>query len=429
MMDTDIYEAYVALLKMELQPALGCTEPIAIAYAAAKARETLGAMPDKISVACSGNIVKNVQGVVVPNCEGLRGIDVAATLGVVGGNPESGLEVLKEVSSEDVKKTRSLLREGFCTCLLSSNENNLFIRVYACNASDSAAVEITTHHTNITLIEKNDTILFSKEIKEDDDNVFEKYAAFLNVKDIVEFADTVKVDDIKSVLEREIEYNAAISKEGLTGKWGLGVGKSLLKFYDKNDVRTRACAAAAAGSDARMGGCSMPVIINSGSGNQGMTVSLPVMEYAKELKSSHEELLRALALSNLISMQEKNQLGSLSAFCGAVCAGTAAGCGIAYLHGGRQQEISNVITNCLADIGGVVCDGAKASCASKIATAVKSGIFAFEMGMKENKSFINGDGLVKSNADNTIKSFGRMGRIGMKSTDREILNIMMEKEN
>ncbi|MDD3903199.1 MAG: L-serine ammonia-lyase, iron-sulfur-dependent, subunit alpha [Sphaerochaeta sp.] len=426
-MDKKTYEAYVQLLNRELQPALGCTEPISIAYAAAKARETLGAMPDRISVSCSGNIIKNVQGVVVPNSMGLRGMDVAATLGVVGGNPKSGLEVLKEISPSDIEKTKELLRGGFCTCLLSSHENNLFIRIEVYNASDSAVVEITGHHTNITLIEKNSDVLFSKanEVEED---YFEKYAALLNVKDIVEFADSVNLEDVRFVLEREIAYNGAISQEGLSGAWGLGVGKSLLKFYDKHDVRTRACAAAAAGSDARMGGCSMPVVINSGSGNQGMTVSLPVMEYAKELALSQDQLMRALVLSNLISMQEKNQLGSLSAFCGAVCAGAAAGCGIAYLHGGRQHEISNVITNCLADIGGVVCDGAKASCASKIATAVKSGIFAFEMGMKENKSFLNGDGLVKSNADNTINSFGRMGRVGMKHTDQEILNIMLEKD-
>jgi L-cysteine desulfidase len=426
-MDKKIYEAYVRLLNTELQPALGCTEPIAIAYAAAKAREVLGVMPKKISVSCSGNIVKNVQGVVVPNSEGLRGIDVAAILGTVGGNATSGLEVLKDIKGEDVQKTRELLKEGFCTCLLSANESSLFIRVFAINGVDSAAVEITGHHTNITLIERNGKTLLSKtgEIKE---NLFEKYAGYLNVRDILEFVDKVDLDDIKAVLDREIDYNSAISREGLSGDWGIGVGKSLLKYYDGKDVRTRACASAAAGSDARMGGCSLPVIINSGSGNQGMTLSLPVIEYAKELNSTHDKLLRSLALSNLISMQEKNQLGSLSAFCGAVCAGTAAGCGIAYLHGGREQDISNVITNCLADIGGVVCDGAKASCASKIATAVKSGIFAFEMGMKDNKSFQNGDGLVKSNADNTIKSFGRMGKIGMKPTDLEILNIMLEKD-
>jgi len=426
-MDQNVYDAYVQLLNTELQPALGCTEPIAIAYAAAKAREVLGVMPKKISVSCSGNIVKNVQSVVVPNSEGLRGIDVAAILGTVAGNALSGLEVLKDIKGEDVQKTRELLEEGFCTCMLADNESNLFIRVLAISGADSAAVEITDHHTNITLIERNGKTLLSKtgEIKED---LFEKYAGYLNVRDILEFVDEVDLDDIKAVLDREIDYNSAISREGLTGNWGIGVGKSLLKYYDCKDVRTRACASAAAGSDARMGGCSLPVIINSGSGNQGMTLSLPVIEYAKELNSKHDQLLRSLALSNLISMQEKSHLGSLSAFCGAVCAGTAAGCGIAYLHGGREQDISNVITNCLADIGGVVCDGAKASCASKIATAVKSGIFAFEMGMKDNKSFQNGDGLVKSNADNTIKSFGRIGKIGMKPTDLEILNIMLEKD-
>ncbi|WP_320128808.1 L-serine ammonia-lyase, iron-sulfur-dependent, subunit alpha [uncultured Sphaerochaeta sp.] len=425
-MNKETYEAYVLLLNTELQPALGCTEPIAIAYAAAKAREVLGSFPEKMSVACSGNIVKNVQGVVVPNSGGLRGIDVAAILGVVGGDGSKGLEVLAKITEEDVETTRKLLLQGYCTCLLSANEDNLFIRVFVRTATDSAAVEITGHHTNITLIEKNDEILFSKEYEEAG-NLIDAYSRFLNIADIVTFAETVDLLEIQEVLEREIAYNSAISKEGLTGAWGIGVGHSLLKYYDKNDVRNRACAAAAAGSDARMGGCSLPVVINSGSGNQGMTVSLPVIEYAQSLQVSHELLLRSLALSNLISMQEKSQLGSLSAFCGAVCAGAAAGCGIAFLHGGREREISNVITNCLADIGGVVCDGAKPSCASKIATAVKSGIFAFEMGMKENKCFQDGDGLVKKNGDQTIKSFTRMGKIGMKGTDEEILNIMLEK--
>ncbi|MGD1816250.1 MAG: serine dehydratase subunit alpha family protein [Pleomorphochaeta sp.] len=426
-MDKQTYQAYISLLKEELVPALGCTEPIAIAYAAAKCREVLGALPDKLKIGCSGNIIKNVQGVTVPNSGGLKGIAVAATLGCIGGNSSNVLEVLKDVTDEHRALTKELVENNFCDCYLIDNCNNLFIKIEAFYKNDSAEVNITNTHTNISKIVKNGEILFEADNCQDVAmNEVDQYFKYLNIKSIVEFADSVDLNDVKEILEEEIEFNSAISQEGLTNDWGLGVGQTIRKYYDKKDVRIKAISAAAAGSDARMGGCSMPVIINSGSGNQGLTISLPIIEYARHFDFSKERLLRALTLGNLISIQEKSSIGSLSAYCGAVCAGTAAGCGIAYLFGGKEEEISNVITNCLANIGGIVCDGAKPSCAAKIATSVQAGILSFEMGMKENKAFKKGEGLIKSTADKTIKSFGRVGKLGMKSTDTEILSIMLE---
>lgn len=425
-MDKIIYDSFIRLLNEELVPALGCTEPIALAYAAAKAREVLKEMPKKISVGCSGNIIKNVQGVVVPNSGGLKGIKVAATLGTVAGNAQKELEVLLDITQEDREKTKALIDNDFCDCYLIENKDNLYIKVKAFSDNNKSTVIVSSSHTNIVHISINDKIIYNKEEGKSGENIKDICSDYLTIKNITEFASTFEIEDLKFVLERQITFNSAISKEGLTNDWGIGVGKSIEKYYDMSDVRNRAKAAAAAGSDARMGGCALPVVINSGSGNQGMTISLPIIEYAKYLNAPHKLLLRALALANLISIEEKSKIGSLSAYCGAVCAGTAAGCGIAYLHGGREEEISNVITNCLADIGGIVCDGAKSSCASKIATAVNSAILSFEIGMKEKKCFKKGEGLVKNNADETIQSFGRMGKQGMKSTDTEILNIMLE---
>lgn len=426
-MDKNIYNEFVELLNQELIPALGCTEPIAIAYAAAKARDILKHRPEKIKVGCSGNIIKNVQGVVVPNSGGQRGINVAATLGVVAGNADKELEVLQTITDEDREETKNLILKNYSQCYLIEEMDNLYIRVDAFYKEETSTVIVASSHTNIIHISLNNKIIYHKSEKIADEQENGKYSKNLTIKNITDFADNLNVEDVKFVLEREIKFNTAISNEGLSNDWGIGVGKLITKYYDMNDVRNRAKAAAAAGSDARMGGCALPVVINSGSGNQGMTISLPIIEYAKHLEVDHNLLLRALALANLISMEEKSRIGSLSAYCGAVCAGTAAGCGIAYLHGGRENEISNVITNCLADIGGIVCDGAKSSCASKIATSVNSAILSFEIGMKEKRCFKNGEGLVKDTADMTIRSFGRMGKKGMKSTDTEILNIMLGK--
>ena len=427
-MDKKVYDAYVAILKTELVPALGCTEPIAIAFAAAKARDVLGSFPETIRVEASGNIVKNVQGVTVPNSGGLKGIDVAATLGAVGGDAEIGLEVLSKITEEQIKKTKDLVDSGFCTCSLVDGKDNLYIRVTAKSGEDTAVVVVSEKHTNIAYVEKNGKVLIdvkSTGVKTDAGNEANK--SLLSVRDIIRFADEVNIDDVRAVIERQIEYNTAISKEGLAREYGAKVGRTLEKLYDKNDVRVRARAAAAAGSDARMSGCPLPVVINSGSGNQGMTVSLPVIEYAKEWNVPHDKLIRALVLANLIALLQKRYIGSLSAFCGAVCAATGAGCGITYLHGGDEDAVARTITNTLADVGGIVCDGAKPSCAAKIASAVDAAILGFELGSREGIAFKSGEGLVKKSAEDTIRSFGRMGRDGMRSTDTEILHIMLEK--
>ncbi len=427
-MDKKVYDAYVAILKTELVPALGCTEPIAIAFAAAKARDVLGSFPEKIQVDASGNIVKNVQGVTVPNSGGLKGIDVAATLGAVGGDAESGLEALSKITEEQIKKTKQLVDSGFCTCSLVDGKDNLYIRVTAKSGGDTAVVVVSEKHTNIVYVEKNGEIIVDKKasgVKSDAGNEANK--SLLSVRDIIRFADEVNIDDVRAVIERQIEYNTAISKEGLAREYGARIGRTLEKLYDKNDVRVRARAAAAAGSDARMSGCPLPVVINSGSGNQGMTVSLPVIEYAKEWNVPHDKLIRALVLANLIALLQKRYIGSLSAFCGAVCAATGAGCGITYLHGGDEDAVARTITNTLADVGGIVCDGAKPSCAAKIASAVDAAILGFELGSHEGVAFKSGEGLVKESAEDTIRSFGRMGRDGMRSTDTEILHIMLEK--
>ena len=427
-MDKKVYDAYVAILKTELVPALGCTEPIAIAFAAAKARDVLGSFPETIRVEASGNIVKNVQGVTVPNSGGLKGIDVAATLGAVGGDAEIGLEVLSKITEEQIKKTKELVDSGFCTCSLVDGKDNLYIRVTAKSGEDTAVVVVSEKHTNIAYVEKNEKVLIdvkSTGVKTDAGNEANK--SLLSVRDIIRFADEVNIDDVRAVIERQIEYNTAISKEGLAREYGAKVGRTLEKLYDKNDVRVRARAAAAAGSDARMSGCPLPVVINSGSGNQGMTVSLPVIEYAKEWNVPHDKLIRALVLANLIALLQKRYIGSLSAFCGAVCAATGAGCGITYLHGGDEDAVARTITNTLADVGGIVCDGAKPSCAAKIASAVDAAILGFELGSREGIAFKSGEGLVKKSAEDTIRSFGRMGRDGMRSTDTEILHIMLEK--
>lgn len=422
-MDKKIYDAYINILKSELVPALGCTEPIAIAFAGAKVRETLGEMPDFIKVKCSGNIIKNVKGVTVPNSGGLRGIDSSATLGVVGGDVSRELEVLKNITDEHRKKTVELLKNNFCKCELIEGEENLQIYIYAQKGDSNASVEIKGSHTNITDITKNGETIFSSENADKNSGHLDK--DLLNVKDILTFAKEAEIEDIEAVIKRQIEMNVAIANEGIKNNYGVSVGKTLLENYNV-DVKLRAKAMAAAGSDARMSGCSMPVVTNSGSGNQGITVCLPVVEYAKELQVSEDTLYRALLLSNLIAILQKYHIGKLSAFCGAVSAASGAASGIAFLYGCDYKEISDTITNTLCSVGGMVCDGAKASCAAKIATALDTAIMAFMLA-KNNRVFKNGEGLVKEDIEATIDSVGRMGREGMKATDVEILNIMIDK--
>ncbi|MEI0563731.1 serine dehydratase subunit alpha family protein [Brachyspira pulli] len=422
-MDKKLYDNYINILKEELIPALGCTEPIAIAYAGAKVREVMGNIPDSITVKCSGNIIKNVKGVTVPNSGGLKGIDIAATLGLVGGDPNKNLEVLSTIKPEDIEKTKELISKGFCKCDLIEGSENLHIIIEAKYQNSSALVEIKNAHTNITRIIKDGKELFTS-----DNSAGQKDSAdrdSLNIKDILSFANEVNIEDIKEVIQRQIELNSNIANEGLKNDYGSSVGKTLMKYYG-NDVRNRAKAYASAGSDARMGGCPMPVVTNSGSGNQGITVSMPVIIYAEDMKVSEEKLYRALVLSNLIAILQKKHIGKLSAFCGVVCAATGAASGIAYLNNAEYKIISDTITNALCTIGGMVCDGAKASCASKISEAVDCGILAYNLA-KDGKVFKSGDGLVKDDIEATIDSIGRMAKEGMKGTDIEILNIMIDK--
>lgn len=422
-MEKTIYDNYLAILKNELVPALGCTEPIAIAFAAAKAREILGCMPNSMEVAATGNIIKNVKGVTVPNSGGLKGVEAAAVLGVVGGRAEEKLEVLQSITPKNIEETKYLISQGFCTCSLLENEENLYIIAKVRSGVNDASVEIKSQHTYITKITKNGEIIFTKDEMKRKKEIGDK--SLLNVKDIIKFADMVKIDDVKDIFEQQIEMNTAIAVKGLTYSYGTQVGRTLLECCG-NDVRIRACAMSAAGSDARMSGCALPVVINSGSGNQGMAVSLPVIVYAEELHLSKEELYRALAVSNLISIHQKKYIGSLSAYCGATSAGCGAGCGITYLYGGRYDEICKTITNTIGNIGGMICDGAKPSCAAKIASAVNAGILGYMLSRK-NHVFKAGEGLVEEDVENTIQNLGRVGRIGMKSTDVEILNIMIGK--
>ena len=422
-LDKHVYDNFVMILKDELVPALGCTEPIAIAYAAAKAREVLGQMPESIEMCCSGNIIKNVKGVTVPNSNGLRGIDVAATLGVVGGDASRELEVLESVTSEDVEKTKELVKQGFCRCTLQEGVENLYIVAKVYGKGHSAEVTIINRHTLITKIVKDGEIIYERKIS---DSAAEKGdKSLLNVRDILTFADTVAMEEIEEVIGNQIEKNTAISQEGVIHPYGAQIGRTLLDVFG-NDVRTRARAKAAAGSDARMGGCALPVVINSGSGNQGMTVSLPVIEYAKEYDATKEQLYRALVVANLISIHQKKYIGSLSAYCGAVSAACGAGAAITYLRGGTYEEVGLTIINTIGNVGGIVCDGAKSSCAAKIASAVDAAILAHYMAMK-HMSFQPGEGIIQEDLEDTIKGMGYIGRVGMKLTDTEILNIMIDR--
>ncbi len=424
-MEQHCYDNYVEILHSELVPALGCTEPIAIAFAAAKAAELLGRRPERMMMRCSGNIVKNVQGVTVPNSGGLKGIEAAAILGALGGDAARELEVLEGISPAVITETAGLVGTGYCESQLAEGVANLYLLACVYAGEHSAEVEIENRHTNIIRMTVD-----GKDVYRRDNEHCAGCAlgdkSLLNVRDILSFADEVKLDDVRGVLDNQINMNSAISDEGLRGSYGANVGKTLLRVYG-NDIKVRARARAAAGSDARMSGCSLPVVINSGSGNQGMTASLPVIEYAHELGLPQERLYRALVVSNLIALHQKKYIGNLSAYCGAVSAACGAGAGITYLHGGGYDEISRTIINTIANVGGIVCDGAKPSCAAKIASAVDAAIMAHYMGAQHDV-FSNGEGLVQGDVERTIRNIGRVGCVGMKSTDLEILDIMLHPQ-
>lgn len=415
-------QEYIEILKKELVPALGCTEPIAIAYAAAKARQVLGRFPERIELRCSGNIIKNVKGVMVPNSGGLRGVDVATVLGVVGGEADKELEALEAITPEHITRAKELITQGYFSCQLQENVENLYIVATVYAGEHTASVTIVNRHTLITKITKDGEIIFKNQIQMPKQGETPKWD--LTVSNILDFARTVSLDKVADILERQIRMNTAIAQVGIHGQYGTQIGRTLLES-DANDVRIRAQAMAAAGSDARMGGCSLPVVINSGSGNQGMTVTLPVIEYAKEWGVSHETLLRALIISNLISIHLKHYIGSLSAFCGAVTAACGAGAAITYMAGGTCEQIGHTIINAIANVGGIICDGAKSSCAAKIASAVDAAILAHTLSMK-GLCFQPGEGIIQEDVESTIKSVGYVGRVGMKTTDIEILNIMLD---
>ena len=435
-MKRSLREAYSRILKKELVAAMGCTEPIAIAYAAAKCREILGSLPDSCHVRCSGNIVKNVMGVTVPNSGGLKGIDVAATLGILGGDADRDLEVLQSVTQEHIDRAKELLEQGFCTCALEQGVENLYILIRLTAGAEEAVVEIRNYHKNITRIEKNGKVLYQQErscteiaVKDDPDK------ALLNIADILEYA-SAPSEDVLELMEHQLRYNLAIAREGMDHRYGAQVGRTLLrgiKSLNPDTARAAAKAYAAAGSDARMNGCAMPVVINSGSGNQGLTASLPVKIYADAYGIPKERMLRSLVVSNLIAIHQKQYIGSLSAYCGAVSAACGAGAAIAYLLGEKlpagelYRQVADTVTNTIGTVGGMVCDGAKSSCAAKIATAVDCAITAYELSRYGNV-FQPGEGLVMESVEDTIESVGRMGREGMHATDIEILQIMLREE-
>lgn len=421
------YQDYINVLKEELIPAMGCTEPIAIAYAGAIAREHLGCLPERVEIEVSGNIIKNVKSVIVPNTGGLRGIEVAAAAGIVAGDAAKELKVISEVSTEAVAVIHKFLESTPITVNFSDSKKIFDIMITVYGNGHSAYVRICEFHTNIVEIREDDKYVLQKDIAVEDSLGFTD-RGFMNVQEIIEFADTARIEDVKDILDLQIECNVNISEEGLAGDYGANIGKVLLKTYGTDDVKIRAKAKAAAGSDARMNGCEMPVVINSGSGNQGITASIPVIEYAKELGVSDEKRYRALLVSNLITIHLKSGIGRLSAYCGAVSAGCASGAGIAYLYGGGVDEVSHTIVNSLAITSGIICDGAKASCAAKIATAIDAGILGYHM-YKEGQKFYGGDGIVSKGVENTIKNVGQLAKEGMATTDQEILKIMTKTQS
>ena len=426
-MDAATYQDYVNILHEELVPAMGCTEPIAIAYAAAVARQTLGRPAQRMEVEASGNIIKNVKSVFVPNTGGLRGIPAAAAAGMAAGDPALELEVLSSIGEGEQAAIRQYLADTPIAVKLADSPFIFDIAIRAWAGEDSALVRIVNYHTNIVRVERNGQVL--KEVEAQaaaEEGLTDK--SVLTVTGILEFAREVALADVEDAVGRQVRYNTAIAQEGLRGDYGANIGKVLLATYG-DDVKIRAKAMAAAGSDARMNGCGLPVVIVSGSGNQGLTASLPVVEYAKELGADWETTLRAVLVSDLITIHLKAEIGRLSAYCGAVSAGCGSGAGIAWLYGREKEpqallkDVSHTIVNALAVDSGIVCDGAKASCAAKIASAVDAGLLGFYM-YQNGQQFRGGDGIISKGVEETIRNIGLLATQGMRETDREILDIM-----
>ena len=418
----DLYQKYIAILQEELRPAMGCTEPIALAYAGAKARQVLGALPDRVRLAVSGNIIKNVKSVVVPNTGGQRGMAAALCAGIVAGDPDRELQVISQVPAA-MHETIRTYRDTVDLEIVPAESTLVFdidLRVFA--GADQVRLRIVNNHTNIVCIEKNGEKLLNLPVSESsEDHLTDK--SCLNVASIVEFADCLNVEDVRPFVGEQIRCNMEIAQEGLNGNWGANIGQVILRRQGES-LEKKAAAYAAAGSDARMSGCEKPVVIVSGSGNQGITASVPVAVYARETGASEEQLLRAVALSDLVTIHQKAGIGRLSAYCGAISAGCGAGAGIAYLEGGDARAIAHTVVNAIAILSGTICDGAKASCAAKIAAAVDAGILGYQMYL-EGQQFYSGDGIVTKGADNTVHNIGRLAREGMRQTERTILEIMM----
>lgn len=418
--EDSLYSIYVQILKEELVMAMGCTEPIAISYACAKATQVLDHLPDRIVVKASGSIIKNVKSVIVPHTNGLKGIEVAAAAGALYGDADAKLEVLSRATREQIEELPEYVQNTNITVQHIEQGHVFDLEIHVYYEQEHASVRIVDTHTNIVQIEKNWQVIFedkttSLELKAD-------HSALI-MKQIWDFSQTVDIDDVKEILDRQITCNMAIANEGIHNSYGANIGHVILNM-DSDCVKTRAKAYAAAGSDARMNGCELPVVINSGSGNQGITCCVPVVVYAKELNSSDEQLYRALVLSNLTAIYIKTGIGTLSAFCGAVSAGAAAGAGIAYLHDGTYEEIQHTIVNTLAILSGTICDGAKASCAAKIAASVDAGIMGYYM-YKNKQQFYAGDGIVAHSVDETIQNIGTLGSQGMLQTNDKIIEMMI----
>lgn len=416
---------YQTILTEELLVAMGCTEPISIAYAAAILRKALGALPEKIYAELSGNIIKNVKSVIVPATGGLHGIEAAVSAGMIAAAPEKKLEVLSVLTAEKQKEVAAYRKQCQFTVTEMDTIHPFDLRLTGVSGENEAVVRIQKNHTNVILVQSNGadiTVDFLTAQEKEEDIRTDR--SVLNVQDIVTFAETVPLDEIRPLLLRQIEMNMAIAEEGLRGEWGASIGKVLYQ-NGQASLRDRARAYAAAGSDARMSGCEMPVAIISGSGNQGMTASIPVVIYAREMGVDEETMLRALLVSDLMTIHQKTGIGCLSAYCGAISAGCGAGCGICYLNGGRFYEIAHTLVNAVAILSGTICDGAKPSCAAKIAMAVEAGILGYEM-MRADKQFYGGDGIITKGVENTIRNIGRLARDGMTETDRQIIKIMLQ---
>ena len=423
MLKPEIQAAYVAILKEELVPATGCTEPIAVAYCGAKLREVLGALPEKVLAEVSGNILKNVKSVVVPNTGGLRGVKAAIAAGLVAGQADRELEVISSVPAERYPEIRAYLDQAPIDIECPDTPRMLDIRLTGWAGDHRATVHIANQHSNIVYVEKDGEVLLEKPLENSSEaGLTDK--SVLNLQDILTFAGEVDLSLVSSVLERQVRYNCTIAEEGLKNDWGANIGSTLLKAYG-DDIKVEASAWAAAGSDARMSGCELPVVINSGSGNQGITSSLPVVRYAKHLGATQEQLYRALLVSNLVTVYQKAGIGRLSAYCGAVSAGVGAGAGIAYLQGAGYDAIAHTIVNAVAILSGTVCDGAKPSCAAKIAASVDAGILGYQMYLN-GRNFQSGDGIVGDSVGKTVANVGVLAQEGMRATDRTILRIMTQ---